>query len=130
MAKANGKIDVSKLNTPPLEHEFKTVKLLASKGFDVEFLKPNQHKGSKTPDIRMANLLWEIKCPKGKGKYTLAHAFKAAAKQSSNIIVDLRGYNFDQENAINKLIKEFDVSKRVKRMKIIRKPQKILDFIK
>jgi hypothetical protein len=49
---------------------------------EIEFLVPVDKDYTKTPDIKMDGLLWEIKSPKGDSKYTLQRAFKEALKQS------------------------------------------------
>jgi len=49
-------------------HEKLAVDYLASKlGYDITFLVPNRRKNTKTPDIEMNGLFWEIKSPKDKG---------------------------------------------------------------
>ena len=71
----------------PQPHEIETAKFFNKLGKDAEFLAPNYAKGSKTADIKMDGILWEIKAPKGKGKYTFERAFKDAVRQSRNIIL-------------------------------------------
>ena len=73
---------------------------------------------------------WEIKCPKGKGKYTLRHAFKAGVKQSENVIFNLYRAQGSADNNIQKLKNLFDNSKVARRLKIITKSRKIVDFEK
>jgi hypothetical protein len=123
-----GKIDISKLTNPPLKSEFLTAKILAKRGADIIFLEPNRTVGARTPDISMGNRKWEIKCPKGDGKYTLQHAFKAAAKQSENVIFNLYRTPGNEQNNIRKLEKLFEHSPSTKKMIIIRKSHKIVDF--
>mgnify|MGYP006902023686 CR=1 FL=1 len=110
------------------KHENATVVFLTSKGFDIELIQPNFEQ--KTPDIKMEKLFWEIKRPTANSKYTIPHAFKSALKQSPNIIFDLRSSKLHQEQALNRLKKEFELSKGVKRLKVILKSQRIIDFTK
>jgi hypothetical protein len=123
-----GKIDVSRLSNPPLKSEFLTAKILARRGDDIKFLEPNRAKGSKTPDILMHGRHWEIKCPKGAGKYNLQHAFKTAVKQSENIVFNLYRMPGNEENNIRKLEKMFKSSSSAKHMIVIKKSRKIIDF--
>ena len=110
------------------KHENATVVFLTSKGFDVELIPPVLER--KTPDIKMKGLLWEIKRPTANSKYTIPHAFKFALKQSPNIIFDLRSSKLHQEQAFNRLKREFQLSKGVKRLKVILKSHKTVDFTK
>jgi hypothetical protein len=131
MKKKIGKIDISGLDAPPLKHEFETAKFLVKQlGKDIEFLAPNRRKGSKTPDISMDGINWEIKCLKSDGKYTVQHAFKTTAKQSQYMIFDVRKSKANSEKTISKINKEFSSSKVVKRVMIITKMREILDFQK
>ena len=110
------------------KHEYATVVFLTSKGFDIELIPPVLER--KTPDIKMEKLYWEIKRPTGNSKYTIPHAFKSALKQSSNIIFDLRSSKLHQEKALRRLKKEFELSNGAKRLKVILKSKRILDFKK
>lgn len=111
-------------------HEFDTVKLLLHKDHDIELIPTSQIKGMRTPDILMDGILWEIKSPTGNGKNTIKHTIQNASHQSVNIIVDLRRIKMKQEQAITELIEHFNLSKRLKRMLIIKKDKEILDLIK
>lgn len=110
------------------KHENATIVFLTSKGFDVEIVPPVLER--KTPDIKMAELFWEIKRPIANSKYTIPHAFKSALKQSPNIIFDLRSSKLHQEKALSRLKKEFELSKGAKRLKVILKSKGIIDFSK
>jgi len=130
MVKKQGKIDISELSNPPLRSEFLTAKILSATGNDIRFLEPNRYKGAKTADILMDGRDWEIKCPKGNGKYNLQHAFKAAIKQSENVIFNLYLARGSAENNVRKLRKLFNDSPSAKRLKIITKSRRIVDFEK
>lgn len=111
-------------------HENKTVVFLTEQGFDVELLPPVQRKGARTPDIRMMGIEWEIKGPKNDGKYTIEHSFRSALKQSPNIIFDIRGSKIPQQKCIAEIERRFNDFKKVQRVMIITKTQKLLDFNK
>lgn len=126
MPKKQGKIIA---NGVVLEkHEYATIVFLTSKGFNIELIPPVLDR--KTPDIKMNKLLWEIKRPTANSKYTIPHAFKSALKQSPNIIFDLRSSKLHQEQAFNRLKREFEFSKGIKRLKVILKSHEIVDFTK
>ena len=86
----SGKIDISKLNKPPEKHEFETARFFAELGYDVEFIPTSNIPEMHRPDVLMMGVEWEIKCPTGKGRGTISRNIKNAAKQSHNIILDLR----------------------------------------
>ena len=111
-------------------HENATVVFLTQQGFDIELMPPLQQKGARTPDIRMNDLEWEIKCPVGKSANTIKRAFKTALRQSQNIIFDLRGSKMTDAVNIAKLEKEFSDIKSARRLVIITKKRELLDFYK
>ena len=112
------------------EHEYATVKLLLNTGLDIELIPTSQVKGMRTPDISINGILWEIKSPTGNGKNTLKHTLQNASHQSNNVIVDLRRCKLPQEQAIKDLEQRFNLSKRIRRMKIITNDEIIIDFKK
>lgn len=111
-------------------HENATVVFLTGQGFDVELLPPIQHKGARTPDIKMQGLEWEMKSPKSNGKYTIEHSFRSALKQSPYIIFDIRGSKMPQQKCIVEIERRFNDFNKVKRVMIITKTRKLLDLNK
>jgi hypothetical protein len=111
-------------------HENRTVVFLTEQGYDVELLPPKQSKGAKTPDIRMNGIEWEMKSPKGKGKYLIQNTLHRALRQSPNIILDIRRLKMKQAESLPKIEKEFQLSKGIKCLIVITKGQKIIDFYK
>lgn len=111
-------------------HENATVVFLTQQGFDVELIPPVQRKNTRTPDIHMQSLDWEMKCPTGKSANTIKRAFKTALGQSKNIIFDLRNSKMSDKINIAKLEKEFSDIKSARHLIIITKSRKILDFHK
>ena len=112
-------------------HELATVVLLTEMGYDITLIPKSNKCGDRTPDIEMQGLFWEMKCPKGQGKYLIQNTLHKAARQSENVIVDLRRIKIHQTKCLRELEKHFMItSKRLKRMKIITKTKKIIDFKK
>ncbi len=107
-------------------HENATVVFLTGQGYNVELLQPILRKGARTPDIRMRDLDWEIKCPTGKSANTIKRAFKTALRQSKNIIFDLRNSKMPDRVNIAKLEKEFSDIKSAKNLIIITKSRKMM----
>lgn len=111
-------------------HELATVVLLTEHGSDVELIQKSNEKGIHTPDIRIDGLEWEIKSPKGEGKSLMKNTLQKAVRQSENIIVDLRRTKRYQDKCLAELQREFHYSHSIKRLKIILKSGKILDYEK
>ena len=109
------------------EHEYATVKFFLELGYDIELIPPSQIKSLHSPDFIMMGLPWEMKAPKGNGKYTAQNIIQAAAHQSNNIIIDLRRCKMLDNKAIVSYTKEFEKNKSIKRMKIITKSKEVLD---
>ena len=111
-------------------HEYSTVKFFLEKGADVELIPPIQIKGMNTPDIQIDGLIWEMKSPTGNGKNTMKHNVSSAKRQSQNVIIDLRRCKMEEERAICEIKHHFNLSKRLRRLKIITKSEIILDIMK
>lgn len=112
------------------KHEYKTILLFTEMGIDVELIPKSERKGIHAPDVIINGLRWEMKSPKGEGKYLMQNTIQKAVKQSRNVIVDLRRTKRSQERCLQELEKEFDRSKSLQRLKIITKSCRILDLKK
>ncbi len=111
-------------------HEIATVVLLTELGMDVELIQKSNSEGVKTPDIRIGRLLWEMKSPEGRGKYLIQNTMHRAARQSENVIIDLRRIKLHQNRCLAEIEKQFHDLKRLRRVKIITKTKKVIDFMK
>ena len=121
-----GKIDISELNVPPEKHEYETAKYFAKRGYDVEFLKPSDVKGFSSPDFKMCGKIWEIKSPTSGSNTSFEHNFRKAAKQSENIIFDLRRLSSRvEEKYIGKLAKA-GLSSKIKILLVIARDGRLL----
>ena len=111
-------------------HEQKTVNFLLMQGINIELIQKSNRHGTHTPDIKIQGLEWEMKSPKGAGKYLIQNTLHRAAHQSSNIIVDLCRIKIHQSRCLQELEKTFHDLKRLKRLKVITKSRKVLDYYK
>ena len=125
---ANGKLTQNGVHLE--EHEYKTVKLLLSQGCDVELIPPSRIKNLRMPDITLHGLAWEMKSPMGDGKRTIKNIVQNASHQAENIIIDLRRSKLNEEHTIIEIRHYFELSRRLRRIKIITKDEKILDYSK
>ena len=71
-----------------------------------------------------------MKSPVADGKYTIKNIVQNASHQSENILIDLRRCKISDEIAIKQIRHYFELSKRIRRVKIITKDGKILDYSK
>ena len=116
-------------NVKPEPHEEETARFLANKlGFNIEFLEPVYQKGAHTPDIKMNNMFWELKAPKGDAKHTIQHSLRKALSQSKYVIFDLRRMKMPDNKAIAELKQKFEMVKIIKRILIITKSHILLDL--
>ena len=112
------------------DHEYDTVKLLTEKGYDIELIPPSAIKGLRMPDIMINSVPWEIKSPTGNGKHTIKHNLQNATHQSNNVIIDLRRCKLPEDQALSEIQRRFDLSKRIRNMKVITADEKIIDLNK
>ena len=66
------------------KHEYKTILLFTEMGVDIELIPKSERRGIHTPDVMMGGLKWEIKSPKGDGKYLMQNTIQRAVKQRYN----------------------------------------------
>lgn len=111
-------------------HEYNTVKFFLERGHDVELIPPSKIKNLQMPDIMLQNVPWEMKSPIGNGKYTIKNIIQNASHQSENIIVDLRRCKMDQSQAQKEIQHYFNLSKRIRRVKVILKSEETIDLTK
>lgn len=111
-------------------HENATAVFLTEQGFDVELIPASNIEGVHTPDIKMDGLKWEMKAPLGEGNQLIENTIQRALKQSQNIIIDLRHTKRHQTKCLRELEKQFLSKKGIKRLKVITKSGKTLDFEK
>ena len=112
------------------KHEYDTILFLTTLGFDIELIPPSHIPNRRTPDFKMNGIEWEMKSPKGKTRSTLEHAFQTAMRQSVNIVFDLRRIQMPNDKATSILEQLFGYSKSIKRLTIITKGQKLLEYSK
>jgi hypothetical protein len=78
----------------------------------------------------MQRVDWEIKNPRGNGKYTIEHSFRSALKQSPNIVFDIRASKMPQQKCIAEIERRFNDFRKVRKVLIITKIRGMLDFNK
>lgn len=111
-------------------HEERTVKLLTLYGFSIEVIKPVNTPKVNNPDILMSGTIWEMKAPMKYNENTLKIKMKKASKQAKRIVFDFRNMEKEYKEAQEFVVKLFIGNYEMRRMIIITKDKKVLDFYK
>ncbi len=124
----NGKITPDGVSVE--KHEYATVLLLTEMGYDVELVPRSNREGEHTPDIIIDNVKWEMKSPTGETRNTIKNNIQGALRQSVNVILDLRRVKRPMEKCLKDIDREFTHNKKIRRLLVITKSKKVLDFSK
>ncbi len=113
-----------------MPHEMSTIVFLTEQGYDIELIRKSNVEGQHSPDIIIDGVKWEMKSPTGETKNTIKNNIQNALLQSNNIILDLRRIKRPMEKCIREIEREFEANKKIRKLKVITKSKKILDFSK
>ncbi|MDR1088444.1 MAG: hypothetical protein LBL23_04160 [Coriobacteriales bacterium] len=114
---------------PPEPHEIEAAWILARHySTAVEFLVPIDGYGIKTPDFVMDGVLWELKSPLGKSRNTIGNQFMKASRQSRHIIIDAQRTRIDDDTIITRIRLEMVKNRKIKKVLIIKKSQKVVEI--
>lgn len=112
-------------------HEYNTILFFTTLGKTVELIPPSSTPNVHNADFFMDGLVWESKSPTGdSSRMTIERILHKAARQSENVIIDLRRTRLSDEHSLACLEKQFKKSRRVKRLLVITKQQVLIDFKK
>lgn len=111
-------------------HEERTAKFLTLYGFNVEIIRPNNSPKMRNPDVLMSGTLWEMKAPIKYNENTLKKKIKKASEQAQKIVYDLRNVKRGHKKLQSSVIKLFTGNADIRRMILITKDGKVLDFYK
>ena len=113
-------------NANPWPHELRVAKILALAGYAVEFIPETN---TKTADILLDGIEFEIKSPKSANANSLEHILKKAVKQSCNIIIDTsRMKNVRDDNIRCFLINQVRIRRQINNLIMITKQGQIIDI--
>jgi len=135
--KVNSKADKAKviiakdIKPEPEEHEISAARIVAEYINDeVRFIKRRTGYMAHTADIEMQGVEWEMKATLTNKKKTLGGTLRKATKQSKNIIIDCRMSPLPMEVIENYLRFELVKRKDIKRLLLITKEKKVVEFHK
>ena len=96
---------------------------------NVEFILPIDDYKRKTPDIRMLNIEWEIKTPKGKAKSTISNQLRRGSKQACNLIIDTRHTKLNYIEIERRVQFGVKNSSSIKKLLLINKSGKVVELL-
>lgn len=111
-------------------HEYATINAILADGEDVELLERSRTPHSKSPDIAMLGMPWEMKSPTGRAIRPIEHAMRRATHQAPNIIIDLRRTKITDTILLIKLRKLFTEMRSVRNLWIVTKESEIIKLKK
>ena len=113
----------------PWPHELSAAVIL-SEYFqaDVRFL--SRIVNSKSPDVLIKGIIWEIKSPTGKGKRNIQHTLQAAIKQSRYIVFDARRSKIHISRIAGELQRQLRLSASIERLLLIRKDKIVIEVFR
>ena len=111
-------------------HEERTANYLTLYGFSIEVIRPMNTPKVHNPDILMSGMIWEMKAPMKNNKNTLKIRMKKASRQAKRIVFDFRNMKKEYEEAQEYVIRLFLGNYVMRRMIIITKDEKVLEFFK
>lgn len=112
------------------EHENITINTLLADGNDIELIQKSHTPRTKSTDIFMRELVWEMKSPTGKTLRPIERIVRRATRQSSNIIIDLRRTPLSDKVLVDAIIKYFHQIREIRNLWIIDKQSEIIKFKK
>jgi hypothetical protein len=108
----------------PKIHEETAAEILASHFMSDVYFIETANQG--TPDISIEGIKWEIKSPIGNSKNNIRKNMREAGNQSASVVIDLRRSKLHQTRAIGYVNQYMATSKKLKRVIVITKSEKVL----
>lgn len=111
-------------------HEYATINALLASGEDIELVEKSRTPHTKSADIEMLGMLWEMKSPNGKTVRCVEHALRRAVHQSANIIIDLRRMRISDVILVALLERLFGELRSVRNLWVVTRKDGIVKFKK
>lgn len=111
------------INPRPERFEIEAASIIAEyMGEDAVFI---AREASRTPDIVVAGVEWEIKSPLGRGKHVIEDQVKRASKQSLYIVIDARRCKLHIAKIRSQLKHNVGLRKHLKKVLLINKHEEV-----
>jgi hypothetical protein len=113
------------------EHERRTAKAIANTGLIVEFVPESKKDFTKSPDILIDGIRWEMKSPKTDKLNQIQNNLKKANRQSKYIIIDTQRVKRLPDKAIqNFLLTRYKNQKSIKGLWFVNRRREVVDITK
>jgi hypothetical protein len=113
------------------DHERRTAKAIANTGLIVEFIPESSNDFTKSPDVLIRNVRWEMKSPKTDKMTQIEKNLKKANRQSPNIIIDSQRIKSIPDKKIQDfLVDKLKQQKSIKRLLFVNRRREVIDINK
>ena len=117
--------------SPPEPHEVDTAMVLARHyQTTVEFIMPVNDFKRRSADIKMLDVEWEMKSPKGASKTTINTQFSRASTQAKNVVIDTRRTKLPYSEIEKSVLVETKKRSNIRKVIIIDKNEKVVEIHK
>ena len=100
--------------------------MLLQNGFSISLIKKSCIPNQRSADMLIDGEMWEMKAPKGDSRWTIERNMHRAARQSGNIIIDLRRCERPDSKTIPEIKKIFRGLKGLRRVIVISRNSQII----
>ncbi len=110
-------------------HEMSTAKVLAHRGHTVEFVLVSDRDFTKSPDVLIDGVHWEMKSPRTDKIQQLEKNLKRANRQAAYIIIDSQRMNRLQDKVIQRfLVGQLQNQRSIKGLLFIDRKRSVIDI--
>lgn len=111
------------------EHERRTAKAIANMGLTVEFILESDQDFTKSPDILIEGIRWEMKSPTTDKLKQIQNNLKKANRQSKNIIIDSQRVKRIPDSKIQAfLLQRLKAQKSIERLLFVNRRREVIDI--
>jgi hypothetical protein len=111
------------------DHERRTAKALASVGMTVEFVEPSDRDSTKSPDVLIDGVYWEVKSPRTDKMTQIEKNLKRASKQAPYIVIDSRRVKRISDTTLQKyLLGRLIAQKSIRRILFVNRRGEVVDI--
>ena len=126
-------IPMGKIIEPPKanirEHERRTAEALASAGYIVEFVVKSEISHTKSADVFVNGIKWEIKSPISSNIKQIEKNLKKGVKQSRYLIIDSQRVKSTSDITLEKFLRQqVKRVKSIKRILFINRQRKVFEL--
>lgn len=111
------------------DHERRTARAIANTGLTVEFILKSEQDFTKSPDVLIDGVQWEIKSPTTAKLKQIQNNLIKANRQSRNIIIDSQRVRRVPDHKIQQyLLTRFKREKTIDRLLFVNRRREVIDI--